>query len=151
MQTFLPFDNVTRSLMVLDYKRLGKQRVEAWQIARALTDPSYGWQHHPAVKMWRGHEGALIQYGIASCRAWLMCGYNDNMLPRFNAIAPLYPNIDMPSWFGKEDFHISHQSNLLRKAHTMTDAQMKLAGIPRTYYDQFFPGVPDDLDYYWPV
>ena len=35
MQTFLPYDNFEESASVLDWKRLGKQRVEAMQIVNA--------------------------------------------------------------------------------------------------------------------
>ena len=36
MQTFLPYPNFADSLDCLDYRRLGKQRVEAFQIINAL-------------------------------------------------------------------------------------------------------------------
>lgn len=49
MQTFLPFPSFIESARVLDNKRLCKQRVECLQILKALHDPSYGWQNHPAV------------------------------------------------------------------------------------------------------
>ena len=48
MQTFLPFPDFQQSAAVLDHVRLGKQRVEALQILRALVIPEYGWQSHPA-------------------------------------------------------------------------------------------------------
>ena len=53
---------MNESVKCLDYRRLGKQRVEAMQILKALGNPSYGWQNHPAVKMWRGYEEALKFY-----------------------------------------------------------------------------------------
>jgi hypothetical protein len=56
-----------------------------------------------------------------------------------------------PPWFGDEAFHRSHQSNLLRKARTMTDDAMEILQMSRDYYDPHFPGVPDDLPYVWPV
>ena len=37
MQTFLPYADLTESLRVLDNKRLGKQRVETYQIISAIT------------------------------------------------------------------------------------------------------------------
>jgi hypothetical protein len=37
MQTFLPYPDFRESLQVLDNKRLGKQRVEAYQIISAIT------------------------------------------------------------------------------------------------------------------
>lgn len=59
MQTFLPSPNFTQSAQFLDPQRLGKQRVEALQILTALTNPAYGWQHHPAVQMWRDSKMML--------------------------------------------------------------------------------------------
>lgn len=53
MQTFLPYKSFAESAACLDNKRLGKQRVEVLQILKALHNPSYGWQNHPAVKMCR--------------------------------------------------------------------------------------------------
>lgn len=37
---------------ILDYRRLGKQRVETWQVLLALGGKSKGWVNHPAVRMW---------------------------------------------------------------------------------------------------
>lgn len=42
-----------------------------------------------------------------------------------------------PPWLGDAELHRSHQSALVRK--------------DPTYYRQFFPDVPDDLPYVWPV
>lgn len=134
MQTFLPFPDFIDSAYVLDYKRLGKQRVETWQIIRALRGETKGWVNHPAVKMWRGYESALALYGVVVCAIWKDRGYNDTMLPRFARL--LDGNVTMPDWIGDERFHRSHQSNLIRKDHD--------------HYAPFFPGVPDDLEYVWP-
>lgn len=62
MQTFVPFPDLRRTAEVLDDRRLGKQRVEALQIIRALTRATYGWKRHPAVRMWEGHVEALALY-----------------------------------------------------------------------------------------
>ena len=37
MQTFLPYPDIQKSLESLDNKRLGKQRVESYQIISAIT------------------------------------------------------------------------------------------------------------------
>ena len=71
MQTFLPYRNFQKTAKSLDRQRLGKQRVEAWQILQAITNQDYGWQNHPAVKMWRGYETALSEYGIDVCKEWI--------------------------------------------------------------------------------
>jgi hypothetical protein len=136
VQTFLPHDDFVRSVESLDNKRLGKQRVEAYQIMKAISDPDYGWQHHPAVQMWRGYEQALVLYGIACCVEWVQRGYNDTLLDRF--IASLSRDeAFMPPWLGDPDLHTSHRSNLIRK-----DA---------AHYGPQFPDVPDDLPYHWPA
>ena len=77
MQTFLPYPDFAASARVLDNVRLGKQRVEAMQILRALTRTPYGWKHHPAVKMWCRFEEALGAYGYAVCAEWTARGFAD--------------------------------------------------------------------------
>ena len=56
MQTFLPDKSFVNSSRILDYRRLGKQRVEARQIYNILigNTKSNAWRNHPAVLMWRG-------------------------------------------------------------------------------------------------
>lgn len=55
MQTFLPYPDFERSAAALDYRRLGKQRIEAYQILQTLQNPEQrSWRNHPAVRMWRG-------------------------------------------------------------------------------------------------
>lgn len=131
MQTFLAYPDFAASAQVLDTKRLGKQRVEAWQLIRAITGQTKGWRNHPAAVMWRQYVPALNEYGAVMCEEWIRRGYNDTMLERFER----HPDADMPYWFGREEFHRSHQSNLLRKN--------------LEYYSEFFPEVPSDLEYVW--
>src|SRR5438270_6037946 len=80
MQTFLPYADFTASSVALDTSRLGKQRVETFQILRALTWPEYAWKNHPAVRMWRGFVPGLVAYGVASCDEWVRRGYADSVL-----------------------------------------------------------------------
>jgi hypothetical protein len=142
MQTFLPNPDFIITAKKLDYRRLGKQRVEAKQILMVL-DPSYekkGWRNHPAVKMWRGYEAALAVYGMAICEEWIGRGYNDSLYPWFsNQYAKLVGDrsLKLPVWLGDPKFHRSHRSNLLRKQPE--------------HYRKFWPSIPDDLPYIWPV
>ena len=114
MQTFLPYADFHKSAQVLDYRRLGKQRVEALQILNAIRGQSKGWRNHPCSIMWSKHEQALIQYAIVICEEWILRGYKDSLLPRFQAEVQI-ANPEMPAWLGFEKFHLSHQSNLVRK------------------------------------
>jgi hypothetical protein len=137
MQTFVPYgSDFKRTAEVLDRQRLGKQRVEAWQIIKALTTEQYGWQNHPAVKMWRGHTEALAQYGIVMCREWIGRGYNDSLLERFYPYAPTTDSA-VPQWLDDMDVMVSHRSNLIRKRPDI--------------YGMVWPEVPDDLPYVWPT
>ena len=115
VNTFLPHADFIQSAKALDNKRLGKQRVEAWQILQALLGKTKGWVNHPATRMWRNHEKSLCEYGIAICDEWIARGFNDSMRERFVAIHPMLPDCELPEWFGVEDFHDSHKSNLKRK------------------------------------
>ena len=149
MQTFLPYADFAASAHVLDDRRLGKQRVEALQVLRALTRETYGWKHHPAVLMWVGHESALAAYGVAVCEAWVARGHADTCAATMAAdlgaagLPPPGHQADvaaagmLPPWLGDERVHRSHQAALVRK--------------DPSHYGPLFPGVNPDLPYYWPV
>jgi len=109
MQTFLPYPDFKKSLQALDYRRLGKQRVEAYQIIRAIKYGG-GWQHHPAVKMWRGRINALKLYHNFCIDEWARRGYKNSMQKMI-----IRGRIAYPHWFGRNNFHAAHRSNLLRK------------------------------------
>ena len=142
MQTFLPFPDFRQSAAALDRARLGKQRVEALQVLRALVIPEYGWQSHPAVRMWMGHVPALTMYGLAMVDEWTARGGEDTTRDRIMEFAPqaAHPDyaakIQMPYWLGNPDFHVSHRSRLLAKD-------------PR-FYTEVFAGTDPDLEYVWP-
>lgn len=122
MQTFLPYPGFVRSAGVLDDKRLGKQRVETFQILRALIWPSYGWKRHPAVTMWRGFTPALVSYGIAMCREWSARGHADALEDQLLEYGPAHTFDELsaegllPSWLGNDAVHQSHRHALANKA-----------------------------------
>lgn len=134
MQTFLPYKSFEDSAGCLDYRRLGKQRVETLQLLNTLTGKSKGWGSHPCVKMWRGYESSLKRYGIVICETWIALGYKDTVLDKIKNIS--VEDTGDPFWLGDHAFHLSHKSNLLRK--------------DKDWYSKFWQ-VPDDLPYVWPV
>jgi hypothetical protein len=148
MQTFLPYSDFEASARALDLKRLGKQRVEAIQVVRALTVPGYGWRHHPAAKMWKGYEEALGRYGVTVCEVWVDKGFDDTCaatiradlaasgVTRIRSFAELRDAGELPPWLFDEEFLRSHRSSLVRK--------------DPAFYRSQFPDVPDDLPYVWP-
>jgi hypothetical protein len=139
--------------MVLDDRRLGKQRVETLQIMQVLTGlrrnpangriesfEAKGWRNHPAVLMWRGFEASLAEYQRATCAAWTARGFADTCETKTAGLlsaAGADGAVASPPWLGDEQLHRSHRSNLIRK--------------DPAFYGPLFPGVPPDLPYVWPV
>jgi len=146
VQTFLPYPDFTATAAVLDVRRLGKQRVEALQVLRAMTVPEYGWRHHPVAKMWAGYDEALVRYGLEVCAAWTAGGRADTVAATLVAdlgrVARTQPELaaagELPPWLGWEPLHRSHRSALLRKD-------------PAYYRPRFGSDLPDDLPYEWPA
>lgn len=119
MQTFLPYSDFRLSAACLDYRRLGKQRVEAMQLLLGQ------WPNHPASKMWRGYEDALAFYGFCCCEEWVKRGYKNRIIFEYNSV--------MARWGGP--IHSSHRSNLLRKDYV--------------WYSRFGWSEPTTLPYVW--
>ena len=131
MMTFVVHADPRVCAQILDYRRLGKQRVEAYQIWRTLKGITKGWRNHPAVKMWEGHEDALAFYMNTMIIEWVHRGYNNTMkfLPFGGPMVPTFP-----WWFRWDHLHNSHKASLNRKD-------------PSWYHFE----VPDpDQQYVWP-
>ena len=113
MQTFLPDENYEESARILDWRRLGKQRVEGMQIINAIENPNkQGWQNHPATIMWTPYISALKLYTNVMITEWINRGYNNNMEFYDDYLEGL--SIEgVPRW--PEEFYSSHRANLLRK------------------------------------
>lgn len=143
MQTFLPYADFEKSASVLDYRRLGKQRLECDQILRALISNSVGWRRHPAVMMWAGHEKTLCEYAEKIIDEWRSRGYKNTMeYPGSPCWCDLHDvsyiqECDPPPWLGDEEFHASHRAALLHKNPE--------------WYGQFGWTEIPELRYKWPV
>jgi len=149
MQTFLPYRDFEKSAKCLDYRRLGKQRVEAKQILNVLLGRTNkkGWRNHPCVTMWRDYELALQEYYNMILKEWIRRGYKNNMEFEYTSyykhgILRVYqepytnPYYCKPEWLNKT-FCASHRSNLLRK-----DPE---------WYGRFEWEEPNNLPYIWPI
>jgi hypothetical protein len=154
MQTLLPYPFYARSAAVLDAKRLPNQLKECVQIHTAITDPTYGWQYHPCIAMWRPYPAALVVYGCACYREYQAryhSGQRGGSLTHASGerLVTLFLSLDAnsyvePSWLGDERLHSSHRACLLAKNYT--------------WYSQFgwteTPTPPDSngkWPYYWPL
>jgi hypothetical protein len=102
--------------------------------------------------MWSKNPEALALYGVVICEEWTRRGYRDTCREKILAanremggaeLPELWRRYEsreegfLPSWFGSEEFHASHRSNLLRK--------------DPGHYSAFSWEEPDDLCYLWPV
>ena len=134
MQTFLPYRDFRKSLSILDWRRLGKQRVEAHQILNVLLErtDTKGWRNHPITRMWAGYEDALKMYFNLCVEEWVYRGYNNTMVLED---VPEWGKIKYPHWLGNKLFHSSHRANLLRKDYN--------------YYHKFIWKEDPDNPYAW--
>ena len=165
MQTFLPVPDFWGSATLLDRQRLGKQRVENYQIMQALTgltwspeptgvnvegagfdvvpyDPPASVAKHWVTAMWRGHELELWLYQAAVCDEWTSRGYRDTCRDKTYWLARVagvlsHPVRRDPEWFGDDEFHAQHRARLVAK--------------DPAFYGPLFPGTDpiDDYDFRW--
>lgn len=121
MQTFIPYPDFRKSAECLDRQRLGKQRVESYQLLKAMNGESKkgGWVNHPACVMWKDYRDALVLYSVIVCDVWIERGYKDTCREKilaYSSIPGKIPgNVKLPPWWGREDIHSSHRANLIRK------------------------------------
>lgn len=136
--TFVTHSSLTMCAHVLDNARLGKQRVEAYQILRTLRGHSHGWKNHPAVKMWRGYESALGLYMNAMIDEWVARGFRNTM--QKEEFIQGTPPPKFPWWFTWEPLQMSHRASLIRK-------------MPSWYLSKFEDSVSHEYivhGYIWP-
>ena len=141
MQTFLPVADFAKSAQMLDYKRLGKQRVEGMQLLNAMQPdyPHKGWLSHPAKIMWEGYENALKEYVNTMITQWKARGYNNTM-----KLYEITGTIEYPEWLGNDKIHKSHRMNLLRKDFEFYSKLWPDEAVEYAFDIESYP-------YYWPV
>jgi hypothetical protein len=153
MQTFLPYKDFNKSAEVLDNKRLNKQILEGYQILNVLSndDPKAGWRNHPAVKMWRGHEGQLWIYIMAMIKEadsrGIKTDKNLENLKALKARAGADWGYDIPMWY-RDPFVM---------ARVTTTHKANLYVKDSVYYFQFVDVLKsednkpccDKCNYYW--
>jgi hypothetical protein len=134
MQTFLPLPDFMDTARCLDYRRLGKQRVEAMQILNILSGKtqSNAWKNHPAISLWKDNISALKIYCNTMIDEWIRRGYKNTMKKYY---IPIDYDSPYPDWFGDNDFHSRHRAALLFKNYE--------------WYTQFNWSEEPKIDYRW--
>lgn len=100
------------------------------------------WANHPATRMWRGYERALIIYLEICVTEWKRRGFEDTCWDKVKQdyctdVRSRFMNVPVPPWLGDERLHASHRAALLYK-------------LP-SHYSQFNWNETPKQDYYWPV
>jgi hypothetical protein len=147
MQTYLPQIGYASSMRRLHDYMLERQIVHTIKILKILEGEQSPWSRHPAVRMWRGYERSLCQYGNLACLEWrigrrrqshldiLECGVFFTDLD--NELRDAGIPARRPPWVGDTDICRSHRSNLIRK-------------YPDQYAAQY-PNTPELMPFLWPL
>ena len=146
-QTYLPLPSFSESARVLDTARLGKQRLEAYQIVASLTGWNpLGWKiprsvlAHPCTRSWVHYETALKAYYSAIIKEWVGRGHRNTMpVPEFDEF-----RVNLPLWFGGE-IHERHQAKLLARspAH-YKQFGWKVKPDDSSWFPEIYKGVVND-------
>lgn len=113
MMTFIVHGNFVINAKLLDYRRLGKQRIEAKQIINIICDSNKrAWGNHPIVLAWTDYVPALKYYANCVILEWIARG-NRNTIELYDLSG--YETIYIPWWSQWDRLHQSHKAMLLRK------------------------------------
>jgi hypothetical protein len=146
MMTHLPIENFAETATVLRDDELYPSRIDAYKVMEALLGIEKRWIRNPVATMWRGSEFFLGQYALTMCNEWKVRHATDSLYDKFvrliedamgAGVMTPSSNADKPWWLGREGFHISHRSNLIR--------------IAPKFYGPIWPAVPDCLPYVYPA
>jgi hypothetical protein len=129
MITFLPYEDIIKSIECLDWQRLNTMRRESKAIYKACelvaNDNNHYFANQPVVRMWYGYLDTLMFYRHYTNKHWVDRGYVSNQ----EDVLSLSYNYDkqpsLPNWVAyvleNEDssflnVYDSHQHVLARKA-----------------------------------
>ena len=169
MQTFLPYPDYEKSARCLDNKRLGKQRVESYQILKtlacgriqhSLTEKrgfkydnglylrKTPWYNHPATKMWKGCEWALFDYTVAICKEWIRRGFEDTVYDKIDVVMsnfPLPPDLTLIT--GTQ----TNYPKWFNCPELFASHRSNLLRKNPVWYEQFNWSEFPNMEYWWPT
>ena len=150
MLTLLPYPNFQKTAEVMTAETLFQQIVEINNILNVLhqvTDDASSLENDPGVLIWKNDEVQLAALGLILCLELNFRGtpkflvqmeaqgLEDQLQHHLDCAATGGFGMTRPKWLGNSELHLSHQSELIRQ-----DCQ----------YKDLFPGVPDDIQIFWP-
>lgn len=130
IQTWLPLPDFKDSLAALNPEHLLHQQYHVLELVEYFHQPedsqlpiSYNESdlddESPIVKMWRGYELQLIEYGLEAADEWDRRRYpshkmQEKLMVHMEWAATEDAEMSKPNWFGDIEFHLGHQGELLR-------------------------------------
>lgn len=135
----LPLPDLAASAECLDDARLNKTRSDIVQILKGCAqEPPADGKEHPSIKMWRGNENFLIDYGFVICLEWQSRGNTDATLRKIMGYKSTFSesSTEPPEWWGDPKVHDSHKAHLLR--------------LKPTHYRRFWPDMSDEAPLIFP-
>jgi hypothetical protein len=132
VNTFILSNDPKECATKLDPKRLGKQRVEAYQTINIIESNTTkkGFSNHPLVLMWKDYCNGLKYYCNCMIEEWVKQGYKNTM--------KLYDNVsvkDLPWWYSNKQVQYSNMASLNRK--------------DPSFYEFKYPDEYNDHGYIW--
>ena len=120
VNTFILTNSPVECMKLLDYRRLGKQRVEAKQIVDTIEKNTNGWKNHPVSKMWKNNIVGLKYYINCCIDEWVKRGYKNTMkkydLSEYLLPDGTYDELKILPWFYfNKQIQESFKASLLRK------------------------------------
>lgn len=138
MNTLVPYDEIMAIAECFDDRRLNRQRSDVTSVLRALLVEEEV-DDHATIKMWRGSERFLIEYGVAMCLEYNARGNNDQTMQKILEFRNIFVDPRMtepPEWWGDERLMEAHRSYLLRSKPS--------------HYRPMWPDLDDDIPMFWP-
>jgi hypothetical protein len=114
VNVFILTDSPKECVKYLDYRRLGKQRVEAKQIIDVIEKKSGGWYDHPVTKMWINNVEALKYYFNCCVDEWSKRGYK-NTMEKFVFDSEINEADILPWFYKNKQIQNCYKASLLRK------------------------------------
>lgn len=112
VNTFILTNSPKECAKLLDYKRLGKQRVEAYQIVNIIIGEQKGFSNHPIAHVWKDHVESLKYYTNCMIDEWINRGYKNTMV-KYDL--PDYTEDQLPWWYKNKQLQYCNMASLARK------------------------------------
>lgn len=109
MQVFMPYKSIIESVRCLDYRRLGKQRIEIKYMLEMLYG-MWAYRKHPVVEMWEDYYVFLEIIYSASVREWISRGHTNTLPIELEFVTG---PVVLPPWL--EDYTYQYKGLLLYK------------------------------------